>query len=65
MLFISLLNADFSSFDGAYNTFFIDGFELLKEYVPYKELETTYSSEEAFINVMKRVYEDSFIELKQ
>lgn len=66
MFLISLLNADFSNFDGAYNTFFyLYGFELLKEYVPYKELETTYSSEEALVNVMKRVYEDSFADLKE
>ena len=31
---------DFSSFDSAYDTFFyLYGFELLKEYAPYKELE--------------------------
>lgn len=66
MFLINLLNADFSTFDGAYNTFFYRyGFELLKEYVPYKELENTYSSEEALVRIMKRVYEDSFIELKE
>ena len=66
MFLISLLNADFSNFEGAYNTFFyLYGFELLKEYVPYKELETTYPSEEALVNVMKRVYEDSFADLNE
>ncbi len=58
---INLLNADFSNFDNAYNTFFyLYGFELLKEYVPAKELTTTYSTEEELVKVMKGVYEDSF-----
>lgn len=40
------LNADFSSFEKAYKTFFFAyGFELLREYIPYKELETSYTSE--------------------
>lgn len=60
LFLISLLNADFSSFDGAYNTFFyLYGFELLKEYIPDKELMGTYSSEEELETIMKRVYEDS------
>ena len=64
LFLISLLNADFSSFDSAYDTFFyLYGFELLKEYVPYKELEKTYSSEDALVKIMKRVYEDSLEEL--
>ena len=64
MFLISLLNADFSSFDSAYDTFFyLYGFELLKEYVPDKELEKTYSSEDALVKIMKRVYEDSLEEL--
>lgn len=64
LFLISLLNADLSSFDSAYDTFFyLYGFELLKEYVPYKELEKTYSSEDALVKIMKRVYEDSLEEL--
>ena len=60
-ILINLLNADFSNFDNAYNTFFyLYGFELLKEYVPDKELTNTYSTEEELVKVMKRVYEDSF-----
>ena len=36
MLLINFLNADFSSFESAYNTFFYAyGFELIKEYTPY------------------------------
>lgn len=58
---ISLLNADFSSFNTAYNTFFyMYGFELLKEYTPDKELMNTYSTEEELIKIMKRVYENSY-----
>lgn len=58
------LNADFSNFEKAYKTFFFAyGFELLKEYVPYKELETSYTSEKKMIDVMKKVYEDSCYEL--
>lgn len=64
MFLISLLNADFSNFESAYNTFFyLYGFELLKEYIPSKELETTYSSEDALVNIMEKVYEDSLGEL--
>ena len=60
-LLINLLNADFSNFNKAYNTFFyLYGFELLKEYVPDKELINTYNSEEELTKIMKRVYEDSY-----
>ncbi len=58
---ISLLNADFSSFNTAYDTFFyLYGFELLKEYTPDKELMNTYSTEEELIKIMKMVYENSY-----
>lgn len=58
---ISLLNADFSSFNTAYDTFFyLYGFELLKEYTPDKELMNTYSNEEELIKIMKIVYENSY-----
>lgn len=64
MFLISLLNADFSSFENAYDTFFyLYGFELLKEYIPYNELMKTYSSEEELVKIMKQVYEDSCSEL--
>ena len=60
-ILINLLNADFSNFDNAYNTFFyLYGFELLKEYIPDKELMNTYSTEEELVKIMKRVYEDSY-----
>ena len=60
-LLVNLLNADFSDFNNAYNTFFyLYGFELLKEYIPDKELMNTYSNEEELLKIMKRVYEDSY-----
>ena len=60
MFLISLLNADFSTFENAYNTFFyLYGFELLKEYTPEKELIGPYSNEIELLKVMKNVYEDS------
>ena len=66
LFLISLLNADFSSFETAYNTFFyLYGFELLKEYVPYKELTSTYSSEAKLVEIMKRVYSDCEYELRE
>lgn len=64
MFLISLLNADFSNFESAYNTFFyLYGFELLKEYIPYKELMNTYESEVSLVKIMERVYEDAHEEL--
>ena len=61
MFLISLLNADFSTFENAYNTFFyLYGFELLKEYTPEKELIGPYSNEIALLKVMKNVYKDSY-----
>ena len=64
MMLMRFLNADFSSFEKSYKTFFYAyGFELLKEYVPYKELEETYKTEKKMLEVMKKVYEDSKYEL--
>lgn len=63
-MLMMFLNADFSDFEKAYKTFFYAyGFELLKEYVPYKELEDTYTSEKKMRDIMKRVFEDSSYEL--
>lgn len=63
-MLMRFLNADFSSFEKSYKTFFYAyGFELLKEYVPYKELEETYKTEKKMLEVMKKVYEDSKYEL--
>ena len=64
MMLMRFLNADFSSFEKSYKTFFYAyGFELLKEYVPYKELEETYETEKKMLEVMKKVFEDSKYEL--
>lgn len=64
MLLVRLLNADFSSFEMAYNTFFYAyGYELIKEYAPYHELKATFESEVEFIEIMKRIYEDSLDKL--
>lgn len=61
MFLIGLLNADFSTFENAYNTFFyLYGFELLKEYTPEEELIGPYSNEIELLKVMKNVYEDSY-----
>ena len=39
----------------SFKTFFYAyGFELLKEYVPYKELEETYETEKKMLEVMKK-----------
>lgn len=64
MMLMRFLNADFSSFEKSYKTFFYAyGFELLKEYIPYKELKETYKTEKKMLEVMKKVYEDSKYEL--
>lgn len=59
MLLIRLLNADFSSFESSYNTFFYAyGFELVKEYTAYVKLESRYNSEVEFVEFLKKIYED-------
>ena len=64
MMLMRFLNADFSSFEKSYKTFFFAyGFELLKEYIPYKELKETYKTEKKMLEVMKKVFEDSKYEL--
>lgn len=60
MLLIKFLNADLSSFESAYNTFFYAyGFELLKQYAPYNNQLDKFSSEVEFIKVMKNIYDES------
>lgn len=64
MLLLRLLNADFSSFESAYNTFFFAyGFELIKIYAPYVELKDKYNSEIEFVDMMKDIYVDSLDKL--
>lgn len=64
MMLMRFLNTDLSTFEKAYNTFFYAyGFELLKEYIPYREMIGKYNSEKELLEVMKRIYEDSLIGL--
>ena len=55
---INFLNADFTNYETAYNTFFYAyGFELLKDYVPYQ-----YTKNEDFIDdsTFRKIIEDIF-----
>ena len=58
MFLIRFLNADFSSFETAYNTFFYAyGFELIKEYTPYIYSKNgDYITDTEFINMIKDIY---------
>lgn len=63
-LLTRLLNADFSTFESAYNTFlYAYGFELIKAYAPYIELKPKYDSEVQFIEMLKQIYQDSLDKL--
>lgn len=65
-LLLNLLNADLSSYESAYNTFFYAyGFELIKEYAPYiyEEAKDHYISEIDFRNMVKDIYEHSLDKL--
>lgn len=63
---INFLNADFSTYEMAYNTFFFAyGFELIKEYAPEKYNKTGFISDKEFKEVIKEIYEkgkSNFIE---
>ena len=61
LLLIRLLNADFSSFTSAYNTFFYAyGFELIKEYVPYLYSKNDeYITDVEFMDMLKDIYNTS------
>lgn len=64
LLLIRLLNADFSTFETAYNTFFYAyGFELIKEYSPGSELQYRYSSEIEMLSYLKPIYKESLDKL--
>ena len=58
MLLINFLNADFSSFESAYNTFFYAyGFELINEYTPYTYMQTNeYISDVEFMKMLEDIY---------
>ena len=58
MLLLRLLNADFTSFESAYNTFlYAYGFELLKKYSDLS-LSINYASEKKFLEAAKDFYDD-------
>lgn len=65
MLLIKFLNADFSSFESAYNTFFYAyGFELIKEYTSYiYSKNDEHISDAEFINMIEDIYNTSVDDL--
>lgn len=65
LLLIRFLNADFSSFTSAYNTFFYAyGFELIKEYVPYLYSKNDeYITDVEFMNMLEDIYNTSLSDL--
>lgn len=64
-LLINFLNADFSSFESAYNTFFYAyGFELIKEYTPYIYSKTDeYITDVEFMKMLEDIYNTSLDDL--
>lgn len=65
LLLINFLNADFSSFESAYNTFFYAyGFELLKEYTPYIYTKSDeYITDVEFMKMLEDIYNTSLNDL--
>ena len=65
LLLINFLNADFSSFESAYNTFFYAyGFELIKEYTPYIYSKTDeFITDVEFIKMLEDIYNTSLDDL--
>lgn len=63
-MLMNLLNADFSSFERAYNSFFFKyGFELLIPYSSDVTLLEQYSSEEELLKNLKNIYKNSLDKL--
>ena len=64
-LLINFLNADFSSFESAYNTFFYAyGFELIKEYTPYIYSKTDECiTDVEFMKMLEDIYNTSIDDL--
>lgn len=62
MLLIKLLNADFSSFESAYDTFFYAyGFELIKECTPYSYMKNDdFITDAEFMKILEDTYNSSF-----
>ncbi len=65
LLLINFLNADFSSFESAYNTFFYAyGFELIKEYTPYIYSKTDECiTDIEFMKMLEDIYNTSLDDL--
>lgn len=66
-MLINFLNADFTNYETAYNTFFYAyGYELVKDYAPYSYIKNdTYITDVQFKKIIKDIFEagsDRFIE---
>lgn len=66
-LLINFLNADFSSYESAYNTFFYAyGYELIKEYVPYAYTKNDeHITDVEFRKIIEDIYNTSEYDLKE
>lgn len=63
-MLLKFLNADLSSFENAYDTFFYAyGFETLKEYAPYNGLQNNFENEIELLTILKKVFETSKCDL--
>ena len=65
LLLINFLNADFSTFESVYNTFFYAyGFELIKEYAPYIYSKTDeFITDVEFMKMLEDIYNTSLDDL--
>lgn len=65
-ILINFLNADFTTYETAYNTFFFAyGYELVKDYVPYSYIKDEEIDDVEFMRIIKDIYDtgsDRFIE---
>ena len=64
-ILINFLNADFTTYETAYNTFFYAyGYELLKEYTPYQYSQNgDFIDDKTFREIIKDIYDTSFDKL--
>ena len=66
LMLTRFLNADLSCFETAFNDFFFAyGFELIREYAPYDGFKGKFSSEDEFIKMVKKVYDQCKYDLKE
>lgn len=64
LMLTRFLNADLSCFETAYNDFFFAyGFELIKEYELYDGFKGKFNSEDEFIRMIKKIYEQAKYDL--